>query len=392
MSEPDGWVLYDAGCGVCSRWVPFWAPTLARLGLAVAPLQEPWVAERLAVPADAALRDIRMLFRDGRQLAGGDVYRYVMRRLWWAYPLYVLAVTPGLRWLFDRAYRAFADHRQRISAACGLRPTDVQRLPPSAGATTRPPGRRAFLTADWRFLVMLSYEIDPAVLEPLVPAGTMLDPWQGRTLVSVVGLRFVDTRVLGLAVPFHRHFDEVNLRFYVRRELPGGEVRRGVVFVRELVPRVAVALVARLAYSEPYRVVPMRSMLPASARERPGRIQYEWREGRSWQRLAATTVGTPAVPTPVSEAAFVTQRHWGYTRQRDGSAIEYEVDHPVWRVWPAESHVLDADVQRVYGERFVPALSAPPTSALVAEGSPVIVHTPRRLTRGMAAQPTLIRG
>ena len=115
-------MLYDASCGVCARWVPLWAPTLDRLGLAVAPLQAPWVAERLALSPEVALRDIRLLLRDGRQLQGADVYRYVMRRLWWAYPLALLAGAPGLSWLFDRAYRLFADHRLRISAACGLRP------------------------------------------------------------------------------------------------------------------------------------------------------------------------------------------------------------------------------------------------------------------------------
>jgi len=118
----DGWVLYDGGCGACARWVPYWAPTLARLGLAVAPLQEPWVASRLALSPDALLTDIRLLFHDGRQLAGAAVYRYVMRRLWWAYPLYLLSIIPGLRQLFDGAYRVFADHRSRISAACGLHP------------------------------------------------------------------------------------------------------------------------------------------------------------------------------------------------------------------------------------------------------------------------------
>jgi len=126
LTEPEGWVLYDASCGVCARWVPCWAPTLARHGLAVAPLQAPWVAERLALSPDAALRDIRLLLRNGRQLTGADVYRHVMRRLWWTYPLYLLTVAPGLRRLFDGAYRAFADHRLRISAACGLRPPGQQ--------------------------------------------------------------------------------------------------------------------------------------------------------------------------------------------------------------------------------------------------------------------------
>ncbi|HEX7980960.1 MAG TPA: DUF2071 domain-containing protein, partial [Gemmatimonadaceae bacterium] len=120
----------------------------------------------------------------------------------------------------------------------------------SARATNRAT-RSAFLTAEWRWLVMLNYEVPPEVLAPYVPRGTSLDLWQGHALVSVVGFRFIETRVIGVPIPFHRHFDEVNLRFYVRRELPGGEARRGVVFIRELVPKPMIAWVARALYNEP---------------------------------------------------------------------------------------------------------------------------------------------
>jgi uncharacterized protein YqjF (DUF2071 family) len=244
-----------------------------------------------------------------------------------------------------------------------------------------PARRRPLLSADWRYLVMLNYDVDPHLLEPLVPAGTVLDRWRGRTLVSIVGFRFADTRVLGATVPLHRDFEEVNLRFYVRRHLSSGAVRRGVVFVRELVPRLAVALAARWAYHEPYRAVPMRSTAPASRVDAPGRIMYEWRTGERWHRLAATAVGAPLLPAAASEAAFMTEHYWGYTRQRDESTREYEVAHPGWRVWAAADPVLDADVVEVYGAALARALSGPPASALIAEGSPVLVHAPRRLTQ-----------
>ncbi|MEJ7812342.1 MAG: DUF2071 domain-containing protein [Gemmatimonadaceae bacterium] len=239
--------------------------------------------------------------------------------------------------------------------------------------------QRPFLTAEWRYLVLLNYEVAPEILLPLVPTGTTLDRWQGRTLVSVVGFRFLRTRVLGASLPHHRDFDEVNLRFYVRREMPTGEVRRAVTFVRELVPRAAIALVARLAYNEPYRAVPMRSTTPATETEAPGRITYEWRTGGRWQHVAATAVGAPAALVPGSEAAFVTEHYWGYTRQRDGGTMEYEVAHPPWRVWSADAPALVADVRGLYGPTFERALTAPPTSAFVAEGSPIAVYRPRRL-------------
>jgi uncharacterized protein YqjF (DUF2071 family) len=368
---PRGWVLYDGDCGVCGRWVPFWAPTLARIGLGTAPLQAPWVQARLDVEPAALLSDIRLLLADGTHLAGADVYRYVMRRLWWASPLYVLAAAPGLRRVFDGAYRIFADHRHRISAAC--------RLDAHSPRTTPRPTSHPFLTAQWRHLVMLNYDVDPDVIAPFVPLGTTLDLWQGRALVSVVGFRFLDTRLLGAAIPRHRAFDEVNLRLYVRRQAPGGEVRHGVVFVRELVSRLAVALVARLAYNEPYRVLRMRSVAPRGASDTPGRLAYQWRIGGVWEGVAATAVGSPAVPAPGSEAAFITQHHWGYTRQRDGTTIEYEVTHEPWRVWSTVDATLTMDVARLYGSAFASALSRAPVSALVADGSSVTVSAPRRL-------------
>jgi uncharacterized protein len=154
---------------------------------------------------------------------------------------------------------------------------------------------------------MLNYEIAPALLQPLVPAGTSLDTFDGRTLFSIVGFRFLDTRVRGLSIPFHRNFDEVNLRFYVRREMPTGEVRRGVVFVRELVPRIAIALIARAVYNEPYRAIPMKSMVPSDSVESPGQIEYAWRTAGHWQHVGATTVSTAAIAPAGSEAAFVAE-------------------------------------------------------------------------------------
>ena len=206
---------------------------------------------------------------------------------------------------------------------------------------------------------MLNYEVPPALLAPLVPAGVALDLHGGRALASVVGFRFLRTRVLGVAVPRHTDFDEVNLRFYVRHETADGEVRRGVTFVRELVPRAAIALVARLAYNEPYRAVPMRSTVPAGPTATPGRLSFRWRTSGRWQEVAATAVGEPVPLAARSEAEFVTEHYWGYTRQRDGGTVAYQVAHPSWRVWDVAAPELAADVARLYGPAFVPVLAGP---------------------------------
>ncbi|HEX6533019.1 MAG TPA: DUF2071 domain-containing protein [Gemmatimonadaceae bacterium] len=236
---------------------------------------------------------------------------------------------------------------------------------------------RPFLSARWTCLVMLNYEASPALLAPLVPRGTELDDWGGITYVSIVGLRFLDTRVMGVAVPLHRRFEEVNLRFYVRRRA-GGEWRRGVVFIREIVRLRAVATVARLAYNEPYVALPMRHTVSFAddAATEPARVEYEWRQGGAWNRLGARAGGAAMTAAEGSEAEFITEHYWGYTRRRDGGSIEYRVEHPRWRVWPAAESWLDADVARLYGPSFAEVLAPPPRSAFLADGSAVRVMAP----------------
>jgi uncharacterized protein YqjF (DUF2071 family) len=220
---------------------------------------------------------------------------------------------------------------------------------------------------------MVNYVVDREVLAPLVPAGTELDLWQGRAYVSIVGFRFLRTRVLGFPIPLHRDFDEVNLRFYIHRDF-GGERRKGVAFVKEIVPRRAVALVARLLYNENYVRFPMRSAVAV-----PGPVRYEWYHAGAWESLSARAVGEPFRPEPDSEATFITEHYWGYARQPDGSTVEYGVEHPPWKVWRCEAPALSCQVSRLYGEEFARALAGPPASAFLADGSPVVVRRGVRL-------------
>jgi len=234
---------------------------------------------------------------------------------------------------------------------------------------------RRFLSAAWRNLVMLNFEIDPAVLRPLIPRGTELDPWNGRHFVSVVGFLFLHTRVLGIPIPFYRNFEEINLRFYVRRQASDGW-RRGVAFVKEIVPRFAIAAVARWVYNENYVACPMSSSirLPDRARGISGAIEYSWTRGRRRNSVSAEFDGTPALPGSGSEEEFITEHYWGYVPQRNGSSLEYRVEHAPWRVWRASMGEFDCDVKGFYGEQYHDALSQPPGSTFVAEGSDVAVY------------------
>jgi uncharacterized protein YqjF (DUF2071 family) len=243
------------------------------------------------------------------------------------------------------------------------------------------PARRPLLIAEWRHLAMLNYEVDPQILAPLVPAGTELDLWQDRAFVSIVGFLFRRTRLFGVRIPGHANFEEVNLRFYVRREV-AGECRRGVAFIRELVPRRAVTFVANTLYGERYLTVPMSHALldPAVAAEGPPReLRYGWRFAGGEGRIVMQPVGEPAPLAPGSHEEFIAEHYWGYTAHPRGRASEYLVAHPPWRVCSAARGEFAGDIATLYGEQFVPYLAAEPTSAFWAEGSAVRVFKGCRL-------------
>jgi uncharacterized protein YqjF (DUF2071 family) len=237
------------------------------------------------------------------------------------------------------------------------------------------PGR-VFLIAEWRYLAMLNYAVDPALLVPRVPRGTELDEFGGKTFVSLVGFRFLSTRVFGIPIPFHRNFDEVNLRFYVKRR-ESGVVKRGVVFIQELVPRRAIAAVARLAYHENYRALPMTHQIEESGTGLS--VQYAWRHEERANNMRVFATGSPRAMVEGSEEQFIAEHYWGYCRQPDGGTLEYHVDHPPWRVWQVAQAQFSGDAGALYGAEFGAVPTRPPDSAFLAEGSPVKVHVGRRL-------------
>lgn len=218
---------------------------------------------------------------------------------------------------------------------------------------------------------MVNYEVDPSLLRRYVPAGTSLDSYQGKTYISLVGFQFRRTKLLGrFPVPLHINFDEVNLRFYVHRKNEDDD-RRGVVFVAEVVPRRAIAATARLIYGENYRCCAMKHRVERGS----GRVraEYQWRSGGRWCKVFAEAVGHFALPEAGSLEQFITEHYWGYSAQRDGGCLEYQVAHDPWEVWSAESGGLEGDVEAVYGAEFAAILRGRPASAFLADGSPVTV-------------------
>jgi uncharacterized protein len=229
---------------------------------------------------------------------------------------------------------------------------------------------QSFLTANWRYLAMLNYVVDPRLIRPFVPPGTEVDYENGETFLSVVGFLFLNTRLLGFPIPLHRDFEEVNLRFYVRRK-SADTWRRGVVFVRELVPRRAIALVARTFYGERYFALPMKHQIEHV--DLSLKVDYSWRRGKKWESLKMGAAGESQSISAGSHAGFITEHHWGYTCVRAGCS-EYRVEHPRWKIWNATNFEFNADFGTLYGEQFVETLNQPPRSAFIADGSAIAIE------------------
>jgi uncharacterized protein len=183
--------------------------------------------------------------------------------------------------------------------------------------------------------------------------------------------------LMGVPIPFHRDFDEVNLRLYVRRR-EGSEIRRGVVFVREIVPRWAIAAIARGVYNENYVALPMSHRVDLQP-DGGVSVEYGWRTARRANRLSLSAEGEPHLPAEGSEEQFIAEHYWGYSVQRDGGSVEYRVDHPSWRVWLSHNAKFEGDMEELYGSDLAQVLTRPPSSAFLAEGSAVTVYRGKRI-------------
>lgn len=231
---------------------------------------------------------------------------------------------------------------------------------------------KRFLTAEWRDLIMVNYEVAPEILAPFVPAGTVLDLDDGLCFVSLVGFMFLDTRVMDFLIPFHINFEEVNLRLYVRREMTQ-EIRRGVVFIKEIVPRTAIAAAARLIYGEPYERWKMSHLCDAL------RVRYTFERGNINNSLCVESRANLGIPAAGSHEEFIIEHYWGYTKRGPARTDEYRVEHPKWELFETGSPEINVDFGGTYGSIFAPLSGTKPFSVLLAKGSEVAVYKGERL-------------
>lgn len=240
-----------------------------------------------------------------------------------------------------------------------------------------------FLKAQWKNLIMLNYEVDPEILKPLLPAATVLDLWEGKCLVSMVGFMFQETSVLGIKWPFHVNFEEVNLRFYVKH-FDGKEWKRGAVFVSEIVPKPIIAVIANTLYKEHYSAMPMRHSVTPAVNGFTSFL-YEWKKKGRWNKLGATVNNTFENIVADSSEAFIFEHYWGYNSLSVTKTMEYQVEHISWQVAQVKDYVFDADVTALYGKAFEPYLTVKPHSVFFANGSDISV----RMGEKIVVAPTL---
>jgi len=247
-----------------------------------------------------------------------------------------------------------------------------------------------FLTAAWRKLIMAQYAVDPVVLAPYLPGGLELDTYNHQSFVSLVGFLFDRVRLKGVPVPFHTRFEEINLRFYVRRPMHDGSQRRGVVFISELVPLPAITLTAHALYGEAYRTAATRHLWRTSPAGTELDISYSWqlpkpRRSNKWQHLSVQADARSVPIAPGSLEEFITEHYWGYTLHTGlvpsrGATGEYGVAHPRWQVYPVRSAQVAADFGALYGQAFAHLTERAPDHVLLAEGSAIAIRSGSHFT------------
>lgn len=233
-----------------------------------------------------------------------------------------------------------------------------------------------FLTAQWKNLIMANYVINPEYLKKYIPAGTELDLWNGNCYVSLVGFLFKNTKVLGLSIPNYTDFEEVNLRFYVKR-FEKGQWKRGVVFIQEIVPKNIITFVANTFYKENYKTLAIQHEHQLKAEIR--KVSYQWKNYNKTNHITVNAYDFATTIEEGTEAAFITEHYFGYTKNSEKTTYEYEVKHPKWEQYLIKNFDIKIDFKNVYGTDFEFMNNINPYSIILAKGSKISVGNKRKI-------------
>ena len=234
---------------------------------------------------------------------------------------------------------------------------------------------KTFLTAQWENLIMANYAVEPQMLQPYLPKGVELDLYEGEAFASLVGFMFKQSRIFNIPIPLMGTFEEINLRFYVKRKTAEG-YRRGVVFINETVPYKPVAWLANKLYKEHYIAIPTNHNIVIG--EDTKLIQYDWKMGQTWNHLEVKASTSQREMDRGSLEEFIFEHYFGYTRIDENRSQEYRINHPRWMVNDVLEAFVDCDFAAMYGKAFAHLSAKVPTSVIIAEGSAISVDWKRQ--------------
>lgn len=224
---------------------------------------------------------------------------------------------------------------------------------------------KVFLTARWQDLILITYDVDPGMLQPYIPEGLEADTINGRGFVSLVAFDFLDTKVKGLKIPFHVNFPEINLRIYVKNK-----EKRGVVFVREFVPKTVIPLIANTIYNENYKAIKMKSSV-----EKNGAIfiNHTIEINKQEFHINLQAENKPYLPPADSTEHFFKEHEWGFGTSKAGKPLIYKVEHPFWNICPIRKYEHNFDFGVVYGKYWESLNNNAPYNITYALGSEIKV-------------------
>ncbi len=233
--------------------------------------------------------------------------------------------------------------------------------------------KKTFLKANWENLVMANYEVDPSILKPYLPKGVELDYYKYKTYVSLVGFMFKKTSLFGIPIPFFGSFEEINLRFYVKK-VEGKKIKKGVVFINETVPYKIVAIIANKLFKEHYISIPTRNHITVGVNKS---IQYDWKINGNWNSIVVSSDTNKYKIEPTTIEEFIFERYFGFTKLNNNLTQEYRINHPKWTTHQITDSAINCNFEKMYGKAFANLNTMKPDSVILAEGSSVTINWER---------------
>lgn len=233
------------------------------------------------------------------------------------------------------------------------------------------------LTCEWRKLVFINYIIPPEIIERFLPAFTKLDYYNGHCYVSLVGFEFKNVKMVGVKIPFYSDFEEINLRFYVKR-FDGSQWRKGTVFISEIVNRSALGILANTLVRENYQILPTAKDI--DEKEKEINVKYSWTFDKQEYHIKVTSDRLASSYAQNSEAEFILDRLYGYGKINEKTTNEYPIAHPSWPLYTVNEYSVQVDFARQFGAEFSLLSSMTPHSVMLSEGSGVEIKGINKIT------------